>query len=344
MFCMKEAYVFLILGRIGSPLEELKNSRFSNGETFVTIGKSVRGADVFLLQTAADPVNEVLMELLIAISACKIASAKRITAVLPCFPYARQDKKDRSRAPITAKLVANMLESAGCTHVITIDLHASQIQGFFNIPVDKSVAPFSSSLFFRKATGLTFGFPSSVQRQSTPLEEDGSVELTSIQLFAEKTFIEYIRREFSLKDLVIVSPDAGGTKRAATIADRLQVDLAIIHKERKVANQVSRMILVGSVADKVAILVDDIADTCGTLALAAKILKQHGAKKSVALVTHGFLSGPAVSAVENSELESVIVTNTLPLPLQAQSCSKIRQIDVSPVIGEAIRRTFYGES
>ncbi|KAH8668835.1 phosphoribosyltransferase-like protein [Xylariales sp. PMI_506] len=292
----------LVSDRIGYSLswEALQSSRFSNGETFVSIGTSVRGADVFIIQTASESVNDMLMELLIAISACKMASANSITAVIPCFPYARQDRKDRSRAPITAKLVATMLEGAGCDHVITMDLHASQIQGFFNIPVDK--------------------------------------------LYAEKTMIEYIKREFPHEELVIVSPDAGGVKRAASIADHLRVDLAIIHKERKVANQVSRMILVGNVVDKTAVLVDDIADTCGTLALAAKILKENGARKSVAIVTHGFLSGPSVTVVESSDLERLVVSNTLPLPDLAKSCSKIHQMDISQTLAEAIRRTHNGES
>ncbi|KAL3477003.1 phosphoribosyltransferase-like protein [Aspergillus californicus] len=291
-----------VSSRIDYPIGSgaLRSTRFSNGETFVSIEASVRNADVFILQTASTPVNDMVMELLITINACKIASARRITAVIPCFPYSRQDKKDRSRAPITAKLLANMLESAGCNHVITMDLHASQIQGFFNIPVDK--------------------------------------------LYAEKTMIEYIRRRFTKQDLVIVSPDAGGTKRAAAIADRLQLDLAIIHKERKVANQVSRMILVGNVAGKNAILVDDIADTCGTLAMAAATVKEHGANECSALVTHGFLSGPSVRVIEESALDRLIVSNTLPLPDDARSCAKIELMDISSVIAEAIRRTYNGES
>ncbi|CAH0042603.1 unnamed protein product [Clonostachys rhizophaga] len=279
----------------------IETSRFSNGETSVTIATSVRDNDVYILQTACEPVNNVLMELLIAISACKMASARRITAVLPCFPYSRQDKKDRSRAPITAKLIANMLEVAGCDHVITMDLHASQIQGFFNIPVDK-------------------------------------------KLYAERAMIDYIEREFTTTDLVIVSPDAGGAKRAAAIADKLGVDLAIIHKERKVANKVSRMVLVGDVQGRNAVLVDDIADTCGTLALAAQVLKHHGAATSNAVVTHGFLSGPSVEVIESSQLDRLVVSNTLPLPPHAMSCTKIQQMDISYTIAEAIRRTYNGES
>ncbi|KAH8693208.1 phosphoribosyl diphosphate synthase [Talaromyces proteolyticus] len=327
----------LVTKRIGYPLsaEALHISRFSNGETFVSIEASVRGADVFIIQTASDPVNDMLMELLIAVSACKMASARSITAVMPCYPYARQDRKDRSRAPITAKLVATMLESAGCNHIITMDLHASQIQGFFNIPVDK----FVSLRFARWGVVLTCKLPKTLEfRQSV---------LTSLEwnkLYAEKTVIEYIQREFEQKDLVLVSPDAGGAKRAATIADHLQVDLAIIHKERKVANKVSRMILVGDVKNKIAIIVDDIADTCGTLASASKILKEHGAQKSIAIVTHGFLSGPSVGVIESSDLERLVVANTLPLPALAKSCAKIQQVDISPIIAEAIRRTHNGES
>ncbi|KIW15822.1 hypothetical protein PV08_05872 [Exophiala spinifera] len=288
------------LGRASTDLPGISSSRFSNGETNVVIERSVRDADVFIIQTASEPVNDMLMELIIAINACKIASARRITAVLPCFPYARQDKKDRSRAPITAKVVANMLESAGCHHVITMDLHASQIQGFFNIPVDN--------------------------------------------LFAETAMIDYIKQTMSLDDVVIVSPDVGGARRAAIMADKLRVDLALIHKERKVANQVSRMILVGSVADKRAIIVDDIADTCGTLALAASVCIEHGARSCSALVTHAFLSGGAIGRITDSSLDTLVVANTLPLSEAAKHCPKIRSLDVSPIIAEAIRRTHNSES
>ncbi|EXJ90481.1 ribose-phosphate pyrophosphokinase [Capronia coronata CBS 617.96] len=300
-----------IAKKIGCPINRnhLSTSRFSNGETRAVIQNSVRDAHVFILQTAAEPVNDMLMELLITVHACKIASARRITVVLPCFPYARQDKKDRSRAPITAKLVANILESAGCHHIITMDLHASQIQGFFDIPVDKLL-----------------------------------LTASPVQLYAETTMTEYLRQEYAQEDMVIVSPDAGGARRAAAIADRLRVDLALIHKERKVVNQVSRMILVGGVAGKTAIIVDDIADTCGTLALAAQVLIDNGAQRCIAIVTHGFLSGQALQVIEKSALERLVVTNTLPLPEKAKSCSKIHTIDVGSTIAEAIRRTHNGES
>ncbi|KAG6890407.1 hypothetical protein C0995_008761 [Termitomyces sp. Mi166 len=208
------------------------------------------------------------MELCIMIHACKIASAKRITAVIPLFPYSRQDKKDKSRAPITAKLVANMIQKAGCDHLITMDLHASQIQGFFDVPVDK----------------------------------------------------------------------------ATSIADRLGVDFALFHKERKKANEVSRMVLVGHVRDKIAILVDDMADTCGTLCLAAQHLSEAGVSKVYAIVTHGILSGNALKSVEESALEKLIVTNTLPQTENQAACSKIEVIDIGVVLGEVIRRSHYGES
>ena len=209
-----------IAKRLGIPLSKCVVTKFANDETSVSIGESIRDEDVYIIQSGSGQINDHLMELLIMINACKTASARRITAVIPCFPYARQDKKDKSRAPITAKLIANMLMVAGANHVITVDLHASQIQGFFNVPVDN--------------------------------------------LFAEPTFILWIRRNIkNTSNLVIVSPDAGGAKRATGIADRLGVDFAIIHKERKTANEVARMTLIGDVNGMTAILVDDMADTCG---------------------------------------------------------------------------------
>jgi len=236
------------------------------------------------------------------INACKTASARRITAVIPCFPYARQDKKDKSRAPITGKLVANMLTVAGADHVITMDLHASQIQGFFDIPVDN--------------------------------------------LYAEPSTLKHIRLnipEFA-NGGVIVSPDAGGAKRAAGIADKLDVEFALIHKERKKANEVSRMVLVGDVTGKLCILVDDMGKACGTLGLAAKVLLDNGASKVFAMVTHAVLSGKAVSVINNSSLEQLIVTNTIPQSHIEHACPKLHFIDVSSTFAEAIRRTHNGES
>jgi len=290
----------IIARRIGLPLSKAEITRSGIGETNVTIAESVREDDVYIINTGCGAVNTALMELCIMIHACKIASAKRITAVIPLFPYARQDKKDKSRAPITAKLVANMIQKAGCDHVITMDLHASQIQGFFDVPVDN--------------------------------------------LYAEPSAILYIRTHFNLDDVVIVSPDAGGAKRATSIADRLGVDFALFHKERKKANEVSRMVLVGNVKDKIAILVDDMADTCGTLCLAASHLSEAGAQKVFGFVTHGILSGNALQTIEDSNLEKLIVTNTLPQHKNQTACKKIEVIDIGKVLGEVIRRSHYGES
>ncbi|EAU93102.2 ribose-phosphate pyrophosphokinase 3 [Coprinopsis cinerea okayama7 len=287
----------IIARRIGLPLGKAEVTRSPIGETTVKIHESVREDDVYIINTGCGAVNTSLMELCIMIHACKIASAKRITAVIPLFPYARQDKKDKSRAPITAKLVANMIQKSGCDHVITMDLHASQIQGFFDVP-----------------------------------------------LYAEPSIILYIRTHFDIKDVVIVSPDAGGAKRATSIADRLGVDFALFHKERKKANEVSRMVLVGHVTGKIAILVDDMADTCGTLCLAASHLSEAGATKVFAFVTHGILSGKALKTVEESTLEKLIVTNTLPQQHNQALCKKIEVIDVGKVLGEVIRRSHYGES
>ncbi|KAH6656669.1 ribose-phosphate pyrophosphokinase 3 [Truncatella angustata] len=290
-----------VADRLGIEIAKTMSLNYSNQETSVTVGESVRDEDVFILQsTAPNNINDGLMELLIMIHACRTASARRITAVIPNFPYARQDKKDKSRAPISAKLIANMLVTAGCNHVITMDLHASQIQGFFNVPVDN--------------------------------------------LYAEPSVLRWIRENLGGEDIVIVSPDAGGAKRATSIADRLDRGFALIHKERPRPNVVGRMVLVGDVKDKVAILVDDMADTCGTLAKAAQVLSDNGAKEVVAIVTHGILSGDAINILNNSVLSRIVVTNTVPLGDKEERCKKLKVIDVSPTIAEAIRRTHNGES
>ncbi|RUS25567.1 ribose-phosphate pyrophosphokinase 3 [Jimgerdemannia flammicorona] len=305
----------LVASRMGMDLAKVMVMKYSNQETAVTIGESVRDEDVFIIQSGCGEINDNLMELLIMINACKTASARRITAVIPCFPYARQDKKDKSRAPISAKLVANMLTVSGANHVITMDLHASQIQGFFNIPVDN--------------------------------------------LYCEPSMIKYIREQIeNWRNAIIVSPDAGGAKRvtvwnfddtpskiaqlldrATSIADRLNLDFALIHKERKKANEVSRMVLVGEVTGKIAILVDDMADTCGTLGLAAKTLVENGATKVYAIVAHGILSGKAIQVINDSFIEKLVVTNTIP-----HEEKRIDTIDISPTLAEAIRRTHNGES
>ncbi|EFO21692.2 ribose-phosphate pyrophosphokinase 2 [Loa loa] len=275
--------------------------KFSNKETNVEIGESVRGEDVYIIQSACGEINDHLMELLIMINACKIASSSRVSAVIPCFPYARQDKKDKSRAPISAKLVANMLSVAGADHIITMDLHASQIQGFFDIPVDN--------------------------------------------LFAEPAILKYIKESIpNWQEAVIVSPDAGGAKRVTSIADRLNVDFALIHKERKRANEVEKMTLVGNVRDRVALLVDDMADTCGTICLAAEKLVEAGASAVYGFCVHGIFSGPAIQRLNNSVFEAVVVTNTIPQEQNMKKCSKIQCIDISMILAEAIRRTHNGES
>lgn len=291
----------LVAERLNMELGRVKLRKFSNKETSVEIGESVRGEDVYIVQSGCGDINDNLMELLIMINACKIASAARVTAVIPCFPYARQDKKDKSRAPISAKLVANMLSVAGADHIITMDLHASQIQGFFDIPVDN--------------------------------------------LFAEPAVLKYIKENLpDWQNCVIVSPDAGGAKRVTSIADQLNVEFALIHKERKKANEVESMVLVGNVSDKVAVLVDDMADTCGTMKLAAQKLNEAGATKVFCIFTHGILSGPAVSRLMDSKIEAAVVTNTIPQDDKIAQCPKIKVIDISPILAEAIRRTHNGES
>lgn len=290
-----------ICDRLGIEPGRVITKKFSNGECSVEIGVSVRGEDVYIVQTGCADVNDMLMELLIMINACKIASACRVIAVIPCFPYARQDKKDKSRAPISAKLVANMLSTAGADHIITMDLHASQIQGFFDIPVDN--------------------------------------------LYAEPAVLKWIKDNISeWRNSCIVSPDAGGAKRVTSIADRLNIDFALIHKERQKANEVSSMVLVGDVKDKIAILVDDMADTCGTLCHAAEKLLEAGAVKVYAICTHGILSGPAISRINNSLFEAVVVTNSIPQVDRMKAAPKIQCMDISMILAEAIRRTHNGES
>lgn len=290
-----------IVDRLGIDLGKVVTKKFSNLETCVEIGESVRGEDVYIVQSGCGEVNDNLMELLIMINACKIASASRVTAVIPCFPYARQDKKDKSRAPISAKLVANMLSVAGADHIITMDLHASQIQGFFDIPVDN--------------------------------------------LYAEPAVLKWIKENISeWRNSIIVSPDAGGAKRVTSIADRLNVEFALIHKERKKANEVASMVLVGDVKDRVAILVDDMADTCGTVCHAAEKLTEAGATKVYAILTHGIFSGPAINNINKACFEAVVVTNTIPQDGHMKDCPRIQCIDVSMMFAEAVRRTHNGES
>lgn len=290
-----------IATRLGIKVEPAKITKFANQETSVEIAASVRGDDVFIVGCGSGDVNDNLIECLILINACKHASAARITAILPNYPYARQDKKDKSRAPISAKLVANMLTVAGANHIITMDLHASQIQGFFDLPVDN--------------------------------------------LYAEPAFAKYITTEIpDYERAVIVSPDAGGAKRVTSLADRLNVDFALIHKERKKANEVASMVLVGNVENRTAILIDDMADTCGTLCMAADKLIEAGATSVYAFITHAVLSGPAVERLKKSKMTALVVTNSCPHEEKKAQTDKIRTIDIGPTLAEAVRRTHNGES
>lgn len=291
----------LVASRLGLKLTPAEIKRELTGEVLLSIGESVRDEDVFIIcQIGSGVVNDRVLELLIMINACKTASARRITVILPNFPYARQDRKDKSRAPITAKLMADMLTTAGCDHVITMDLHALQIQGFFDVPVDN--------------------------------------------LYAEPSVVRYIKETTNYKDSIIISPDAGGAKRAAGLADRLDLNFALIHKERARANEVSRMVLVGDVSDKICIIVDDMADTCGTLAKAAEVLLANNAKEVIAIVTHGILSGNAISNINNSKLSRVVCTNTVPFEEKLKLCDKLDTIDISAVLAETVRRLHNGES
>ncbi len=274
------------------PLGDSEVKRFSDGETCVEIRENVRGADVFVVQPTCPPVNDNLMELVIMVDALRRASARRITAVMPYYGYARQDRKVRPRVPITAKVVAEMLMVVGTRRVLCMDLHAGQIQGFFNIPVD--------------------------------------------HLYATSELIPYIRDHFT--DVVMVSPDAGGVERTRACAKKLDVDLAIIDKRRDKANECEAVRVIGNVAGKTAIMLDDIVDTAGTLCGGAQILMEAGAREVHACCTHPVLSGPAVERVKQSCLKSLVVTNSIPLNEQARQTEKIVVLPVGHLLGEAIRR------
>ena len=273
-------------------------ARFSEGEIKVKIDDNVRGKDVFIIQPTCPPPNENLMELLIIIDALKRASAGRITAVIPYFGYARQDRKDQPRVPITAKLVANLLTVAGANRILTMDLHAGQIQGFFDIPLD--------------------------------------------HLFAVNVFVEYIEK-LKLDNYVVVSPDVGGIKTARAYAKRLGAGLAIVDKRRISPEKAEVMNIMGEVSGKHAILVDDLIATGGSLLEAASALKKAGVKKIYAAVVHGVLSGDAMKNIENSFLEEVIITDTIPLP-DHKKHPKIKVLSVAPLLAEAVKRIHKEES
>jgi ribose-phosphate pyrophosphokinase len=274
------------------PLGHSSVSRFSDGEVYFQILENVRGKDVFVIQPTCRPVDTTLVELLLMIDAFKRASARRITAVLPYFGYARQDRKDKPRVPISAKLVADVLSTAGASRALTMDLHVPQIQGFFDIPVD--------------------------------------------HLFAAPVMIDYFQK-LSLPDLTVVSPDAGGTERARAYAKKLNANLAIIDKRRVEANVAEVVHIVGEVESRTTLIVDDIVDTAGTLIKSAEAIVQQGSKKVYACCTHPVLSGPAVQQINESSLEQVVVTNSIPLSPEAKKSGKIKMLSVADLLGKAIK-------
>jgi ribose-phosphate pyrophosphokinase len=285
---------------LGIPLGNAGVSLFSDGEINIEIRENVRGNDVFVVQPTCAPTNRHLMELIFMIDALRRASAGRITAVVPYFGYARQDRRVRSvRVPISAKVVADMLSNAGVDRVLTVDLHAEQIQGFFNCTVDN-----------------VYGAP---------------VLLGDIE-----------RQNYS--NLQVVSPDVGGVVRARAVAKQLDCDLAIIDKRRPSSNQSEVMNLIGEVDGRTCVLVDDIVDTAGTLCKAAEALKKNGATKVVAYATHAVLSGSAIDNIKNSQLDELVVTNSIPLRDDAKKCGKIRTLSLGKLLGESVRRISNEES
>jgi ribose-phosphate pyrophosphokinase len=284
-----------IARHLTTPLGRCDVGRFSDGEVNVELMENVRGRDVFIIQPTCPPVNDNLMELLVMVDACRRASAARITAVVPYFGYARQDRRPRAtRSAITAKLVANMISSAGVSRLLTVDVHADQIQGFFDIPMDNVYA--------------------------------------SPVLLGEVWKQDY-------RDIIVVSPDVGGVGRARAIAKRLDdADLAIIDKRRPRPNESKVMNIIGDVEGKTCVIVDDMVDTAGTLCQAARVLKDEGAVKVVAYITHPLLSGHAVDSIASSELDEVVVTDTIPLSAAASRCGRIRQLSVAALLAETIRR------
>jgi len=278
---------------IGIDPGKITADTFSDGETLVEIGENIRGQDVFVLQSTCTPVNDNLMQLLIIMDALRRASAKRITAVIPYYGYGRQDRKVKPRVPISAKLVADLITAGGANRVVSMDLHAGQIQGYFNIPVDN--------------------------------------------IFAAPILLKYIRANFR-DDKVIVSPDAGGVERARAFATRLDASLAIIDKRREGPNVSKAMNIIGEVQGKTAIILDDMADTAGTLTQAAQALNGKGASKIHACFTHAVLSGPAIERIEASPIDSLLTTNTIPLNDKSNASNKITVLSVAELLGETINR------
>jgi ribose-phosphate pyrophosphokinase len=291
-----------ICRELDRPLSAATVGRFSDGEIQVEIGENVRGLDTFIIQSTSPDVNQNLMELLIMADALKRASAGSIVAVIPYYGYARQDRKVASRSPITAKLVADLIEASGVTRVVSMDMHAGQIQGFFNIPFD--------------------------------------------HLYAAPVMLDHMRRRFDgdSQNVVIVSPDAGGVERARAYSKRLGSTLGIVDKRRTKPNVAEIMNVIGEVQGKIAVLLDDMIDTAGTLTQAANALMDKGATRVYAYATHAVLSGPAVERIQKSPIEEVVVTNSIQLGPAAADCPKIRALSVAPLLAEAIRRIHSAES
>ncbi|MCJ7664244.1 MAG: ribose-phosphate pyrophosphokinase [Desulfobacterales bacterium] len=288
-----------ICSYVGVPLGSAQVKTFSDGEIAVDLNESVRGLDAFVVQSTCPPVNNNLMELLIMIDALRRASAERINAIIPYYGYARQDRKVAPRQPISAKLIANLITVAGASRVLTIDLHAGQIQGFFDIPVDN--------------------------------------------LYASPIVLQYLRSKFK-DDLVLIAPDAGGVERTRAFAKRLDASLAIIDKRRERANVAEVMNIIGTVKGKISVILDDMVDTAGTLTQAAKALKEHGATAIFACCTHPVLSGSAIQKINDSPLEELIVTDTIPINHEGSGCKKIKVLSVAALFGEAIKRIHNNES
>ncbi len=284
---------------LSKPLGRMKVNRFSDGEIQVEIHENVRRQEIYVIQSTSYPVNDNLVELLLLIDAFKRSSASKITAVIPYFGYSRQDKKVSPRVPISAKLVADLLECTGVHRVITMDLHAGQIQGFFNCPVDN--------------------------------------------LYSAPVIIDDIKTRFS-ENLVVVSPDAGGVERARAYAKRIHAGLAIVDKRRSAPNQAKAMAIIGDVQDKIAIIIDDMVDTAGTLTEASGVIVENGAKAVHAYCTHPVLSGPAIDRINKSSLSSLVATDTISLSEEAKQCDKIKTLSIAKLVGEAIMRSYRGDS
>jgi len=287
--------------QLGVPMGKALVGKFSDGEVQVEIEENVRRQEVFVIQPTCAPTAENFMELLVLVDALKRASVASVTAVVPYFGYARQDRRPRSaRVPITAKVAAKMIQAVGCDRVLTVDVHADQIQGFFDIPLDN--------------------------------------------VYSSPVLLADVWRNHGTKNIIVVSPDVGGVVRARAVAKRLDTDLAIIDKRRPKANVSEVMNIIGDVAGRTCLIMDDIVDTAGTLCAASAALKQRGAARVVAYCTHPVLSGPAIANINNSALDELVVTDTIPLSEAAKGCGRIRQLSVAELLAETMRRISFGES